>query len=193
MFTSLVTFVCARTLYVTNKNRIFNIIPLLPGTSYLSWNRISLTKLMIISNEASVKNNEWQPWIPNQMTFGWRCFLFSLRKIFSELLLFVGPGKDCHVTALSGYALISNHTPTSFPGFSPTRSMEQERQRPWKTLVTWLQTKINSEGGVLCLAFFVSGLFATFTQWSQQQDRFANPTTTMTETKGNFCLNQTIR
>ena len=51
----------------------------------------------------------------------------------------------------------------------------------------------NSEGEVLCLAFFVSGLFATFTQWSQQQDRFANPTTGITETKGNFCLNQTIR
>ena len=41
--------------------------------------------------------------------------------------------------------------------------------------------------------FFGSGLFATFTQWSQQQDRFANPTTTIAETKGNFCLNQTIR
>ena len=41
--------------------------------------------------------------------------------------------------------------------------------------------------------FFVSGLFATFTQLSQQQDRFANPTTTITETKGNFYLNQTIR
>ena len=82
---------------------------------------------------------------------------------------------------------------TSFPGFSPTHPRERGRERPWKTLVMWLQNKINSEGGVLCLTFFVSGLFATFTQWSQQQDRFANPTTTITETKGNFCLKQTIR
>ena len=29
-----------------------------------------------------------------------------------------------------------------------------ERERPWKTLVTWLQNKIISEGGVLCLTFF---------------------------------------
>ena len=43
------------------------------------------------------------------------------------------------------------------------------------------------------VSHFLSGLFATFTQWSQQQDRFANPTTTITETKGDFCLNQTIR
>ena len=40
---------------------------------------------------------------------------------------------------------------------------------------------------------FLSGLFATFMQWSQQQDRFDNPTKTITETKGNFCLNKTIR
>jgi len=105
--------VCMRAhiIYVTNKNRIFNKIPLLPAKSYLSLNTISLTKLMIISNEVSAKNYKWQPWIPYQMTFGWRCFLFFLRKIFSELLLFVGPGRDCHVTALSGHALISNHTP----------------------------------------------------------------------------------
>ena len=44
--------------------------------------------------------------------------------------------------------------PTSFPGFSPTRPRERERERPWKTLVTCLQNKINSEGGVLCLTFF---------------------------------------
>ena len=44
--------------------------------------------------------------------------------------------------------------PTSFPGFSPTRPTEPERERPWKTLVTWLQNKINSEGGVLYLTFF---------------------------------------
>ena len=30
----------------------------------------------------------------------------------------------------------------------------RERERPWKTLVTWLQSKIISEGGVLCLTFF---------------------------------------
>ena len=30
----------------------------------------------------------------------------------------------------------------------------RENERPWKTLVTWLQNKIISEGGVLCLTFF---------------------------------------
>ena len=48
--------------------------------------------------------------------------------------------------------------PTSFPGFSPThptkRTRERPTERPWKTLVTWLQNKIISEGGVLCLTFF---------------------------------------
>ena len=39
------------------------------------------------------------------------------------------------------------------------------------------------------VSHFLSGLFATFTQWSQQQDKFANPTTTITETKGNFAIN----
>ena len=29
--------------------------------------------------------------------------------------------------------------PTSFPGFSPTRPTKRARERPWKTLVTWLQ------------------------------------------------------
>ena len=53
---------------------------------------------------------------------------------------------------------------TSFPGFSPTRRAERERERRWKMLVTWLRNKINSEGGVLCLTLFLSGLFATFTQ-----------------------------
>ena len=48
---------------------------------------------------------------------------------------------------------------TSFPGFSPTRPTERERERPWKTLVTWLWNKINSEGGVPCLTLFLSGLF----------------------------------
>ena len=43
-------------------------------------------------------------------------------------------------------------TATSFPEFSTER--ERERERPWKTLVTWLQNKIISEGGVLCLTFF---------------------------------------
>jgi len=56
---------------------------------------------------------------------------------------------------------------TSFPGFPPT-ALRSEREGPWKTLVTWLQNKINSDGGVLCLTFFLSGLFATFTQWWQQ-------------------------
>ena len=107
MFTFLVTFVCARTLYTSETGTEF----LTKFFYYLSWNTISLPNLMNISNELSAKNYEWQPWIPYQMTFGWRCFLFFLRKIFSELLLFVGPGKDCHVTALSGHALISNRTP----------------------------------------------------------------------------------
>ena len=35
-----------------------------------------------------------------------------------------------------------------------TRPTERESERPWKTPVTWLQNKINSEGGVLCLTFF---------------------------------------
>ena len=43
---------------------------------------------------------------------------------------------------------------TSFPGFSPTRLTKRESERPWKTLVTLLQNKINSEGGVLCRTFF---------------------------------------
>ena len=77
--------------------------------------------------------------------------------------------------------------PTSFPGFSPTRptARARERERPWKTLVTWLRNKIKFWGRSPCLTLFLSGLFATFTtftQWSQQQDRFSNPTTTITET-----------
>ena len=28
---------------------------------------------------------------------------------------------------------------------------ERETERPWLGLVTWLQNKMNSEGGVLCL------------------------------------------
>ena len=35
---------------------------------------------------------------------------------------------------------------------------EREREKPWKTLVTWLRNKNNSEGGVLCLTLFLSGL-----------------------------------
>ena len=38
--------------------------------------------------------------------------------------------------------------------FSLTRPTVRARERPWKTLVTWLQNKINSEGAVLCLTFF---------------------------------------
>ena len=66
-------------------------------------------------------------------------------------------------------------------------SLRIERERPWEILVgaRWsrgARKKIDSEGGV----------FSMFTQWSQEQDRFANPTTTVTETKGHFCLNRTI-
>ena len=59
----------------------------------------------------------------------------------------------CTWIAVSRFA-IASQSATSFPGFSPTRPMKQERERPWKMLVTWLQNKINSEGGVLCLTFF---------------------------------------
>ena len=31
---------------------------------------------------------------------------------------------------------------------------ERERERPWLGLVMWSQTKINSEGGVLCLSIY---------------------------------------
>ena len=41
----------------------------------------------------------------------------------------------------------------SFIAFSPTRPYGA-RERPWLCLVTWLQNKINSEGGVLCLVRF---------------------------------------
>ena len=54
---------------------------------------------------------------------------------------------------------------------------ERERERPWLGLVTRSQNKINSEGGVLCLSNFLSGLFSWFTQWSKGQDRFAKPPT----------------
>ena len=57
------------------------------------------------------------------------------------------------------------HKATSFPGFSPTRPYgARERERPWLGLVTWSQNKINSEGGVLCLSFFLSGSFSPFMQ-----------------------------
>ena len=55
----------------------------------------------------------------------------------------------------------------SFPGFSPTRPTERARERPWKTLVTWLQNKINSEGAVLCLTFFC----LVYTQRSRRAGR----------------------
>ena len=69
--------------------------------------------------------------------------------------------------------------------YPPYGARERERERPWKTLVTWLRNKIKFWGRSPCLTLFLSGLFATFTtftQWSQQQDRFSNPTTTITET-----------
>ena len=69
-------------------------------------------------------------------------------------------------------------------GSLPPVPREREREREWASercwlvLVTWLQNKINSEGGVLCLSIILSGSFSLFTEWSQEQDRFANPTTT---------------
>ena len=39
----------------------------------------------------------------------------------------------------------------------PALWSERERERPWKMLVMWLQNKINSEGGVLCLTFVCLG------------------------------------
>ena len=63
---------------------------------------------------------------------------------------------------------------TLFPGFSPTRPTDRrarERERPWLELVTYLQNKRGP------LSYNVlSGLLSTFTQWSQEEDRFANPT-----------------
>ena len=38
-----------------------------------------------------------------------------------------------HIKPMHAY-----YTSTSLPGFSPTRPTEQERERPWKTLVTCL-------------------------------------------------------
>ena len=72
--------------------------------------------------------------------FGYFCFML---KVFLCLLL-LGTWEWCVRTL--GTA--------SFPGFSPTRPAERARERPWKTLVTWLQNKINSEGAVLSLTFF---------------------------------------
>ena len=75
-----------------------------------------------------------------------------------------------------------NRTPektlTSFPGFSLTRPTERERD-PGKRWSRGSRTKLflREESFV---SHFLSGLFATFTQWSQQQDKFANPTTTIT-------------
>ena len=46
---------------------------------------------------------------------------------------------------------------TSFPGFSPTRPTERKRERPWKTLVTWLQNNGREEA-------FVSHFFVWFTR-----------------------------
>ena len=39
--------------------------------------------------------------------------------------------------------------------FSPTHPTERARERPWKTLVTWLQNKINSEEASFVSHFFV--------------------------------------
>ena len=57
---------------------------------------------------------------------------------------------------------------------------ERERETPWLGLVTCLQKKIYSEGGVLCLSILCLACF----------HRFASPTT-ITETMENFCLNRT--
>ena len=66
----------------------------------------------------------------------------------------------------------------SLPPVTRERERERASEKPWLGLVTWLQSKINSEGGVLCLSIILSGSFSPFKQWSQGQDRFANLTTT---------------
>ena len=47
------------------------------------------------------------------------------------------------------------HQPRSQGSLLPG-PMERERERPWKTLVTWLQNKIISEGGVLGRRYIVT-------------------------------------
>ena len=77
----------------------------------------------------------------------------------------------------------ANMTTTSFPGFPPTCPTERERE----TLENagHVAPEQNYFSGRSPLShIFLSGLFATFV---------VNPTTTVTETKGNFCLNKTIR
>ena len=59
-------------------------------------------------------------------------------------------------------AIDISRQPRSQGSLLPALRSERETD-PGKRLVTWLQNKINFEGGVLC-HIFLSGLFATFTQ-----------------------------
>ena len=40
------------------------------------------------------------------------------------------------------FGMGGRESPTSFPGFSPTRPTKRERERPWKTLVTCLPESV---------------------------------------------------
>ena len=70
-------------------------------------------------------------------------------KVYTERL----QPKGLTFSGNKGYERVGIST-TSFPGFSPTHPY-RVRERPWLGLVIWLQNKINSEGGVLCLSFFL--------------------------------------
>ena len=75
--------------------------------------------------------------------------------------------------------------PRSQGSLLPALWSERERE-PGKRWSRGFRTKL-----FLREESFVSHFFCHV--YSQQQDRFANPSTTITETKGNFCLNKTIR
>ena len=65
-------------------------------------------------------------------------------------------GLTCNFSGFKVYERVGIST-TSFPGFSPTHhyGVRELKERPWLGLVMWLQNKINSEGGVLCLSIFL--------------------------------------
>ena len=86
--------------------------------------------------------------------------------------------KTLSCLATSSFPIGGHLSATSFPGFSPTRPTKRERERdPGKRWSRGFRTKLflKEESFV---SHFLSGLFATFKQLSQQQDRFAKPTTT---------------
>ena len=54
---------------------------------------------------------------------------------------------------------------TLFPGFSPTRPTEQERERPWKTLVTCLPASVLSLFIPFPVVFHVALVYNYFYLW----------------------------